>query len=93
MSCSLEYEGAVDERTWDLLEFLDTMGAAGLIEGAPRRSAGTSLASRKLVWAWFSVRSFSMVKKQWRKPDVKQIEAGAAEKNAGALNDGAANKS
>lgn len=34
-----------------------------------------------------------MAKKAWRKPEVKQIEAGAAEKNAGTANDGAANKS
>lgn len=34
-----------------------------------------------------------MAKKAWRKPEVKQIEAGAAEKGTGALNDGSANKS
>jgi hypothetical protein len=34
-----------------------------------------------------------MAKKAWRKPELKQIEAGSAEKNPGALNDGAANKS
>jgi len=34
-----------------------------------------------------------MAKKAWRKPEVKQIEAGAAEKNTGTSNDGAANKS
>jgi len=34
-----------------------------------------------------------MPKKAWKKPELKQIEAGAAEKNAGTQNDGAANKS
>jgi hypothetical protein len=34
-----------------------------------------------------------MAKKPWRKPEVKQIHAGSAEKNPGSLNDGAANKS
>lgn len=34
-----------------------------------------------------------MAKKVWRKPEVKQIEAGSAEKFTGKLNDGASNKS
>ena len=35
----------------------------------------------------------AMAKKAWKKPEVKQIEAGAAEKGTGSANDGAANKS
>jgi hypothetical protein len=38
-------------------------------------------------------RELAMLKKAWKKPEVKQIQAGAAEKNAGGANDGAANKS
>jgi hypothetical protein len=34
-----------------------------------------------------------MLKKAWKKPEVKQIQAGAAEKNPGAANDGSSNKS
>ena len=34
-----------------------------------------------------------MAKKAWKKPEVKHIEAGAAEKGTGSANDGAANKS
>ena len=33
-----------------------------------------------------------MLKKAWKKPEVKQIQAGAAEKNSGTANDGASNK-
>ena len=35
----------------------------------------------------------AMAKKAWKKPEVKHIEAGAAEKGTGSANDGAANKS
>ena len=34
-----------------------------------------------------------MSKKVWRKPEVRELKAGAAEKNPSTLNDGAANKS
>jgi len=34
-----------------------------------------------------------MAKKMWRKPELKQIEAGSAEKGVGKLNDGSSNKS
>jgi hypothetical protein len=38
------------------------------------------------------IREFEMAKKQWRKPELKKIEAGAAEANPGNGGDNPANQ-